>query len=186
VTPEQYLILERAAEFRHEYYDGKMVERAVSSYRHVVIVSNLCFAIGNRIRNSRWFVLTVDMRTQVSPMGPFTYPDVLIVCDKPLFADNQQDTLLNPKVLIEVLSPSTEAHDRGVKFSEYRKLDSLEEYVLVSQHQPRVEKFRRQADGLWLFSEAVGLESTITLESVECSIPLAEIYANVDFVGPGF
>jgi Uma2 family endonuclease len=105
----------------------------------------------------------------------------VVLCEKPRFADDQKDTLLNPKVLIEILSPSTEAHDRGLKFSEYRKIDCLEEYVLVSQHQPRVEKFRRQADGRWLFSDAIGLESAATLESVSCSVPLSEIYADVEF-----
>ena len=181
LTPEEYLALERAADTRHEYYDGQMYAMAGASFIHTVIIGNLSYALRSRIHDRGCFVLTQDLRTRVSPAGLYAYPDIVLVCEKPRFADNQQDTLLNPKVLIEVLSPSTEAHDRGFKFSEYRKLESLEEYLLVSQHQPRMEKFRRQADGHWLFSESVGPESTVTMESVACAVPLTEIYANVDF-----
>jgi Uma2 family endonuclease len=119
----------------------------------------------------------------VSPQGLYTYPDVIVVCGEPNFADGSTDTLLNPIVLIEVLSPSTEGHDRGFKAAQYRMIESLQEYALVSQTEPRVEIFRRQLGGAWLLTEAIGLEALCRFESLDCSIAMKDVYAKVTFGG---
>jgi len=122
-----------------------------------------------------------DLRLRVSPDGLYTYPDVLVICGDPRFADDRRDTLLNPALIVEVLSPSAEAYDRGFKSAQYRTVESLEEYALVSQAEPRVEVFRRQPGGHWLLSEAIGIDAICDFESLECAVPLAEIYAKVTF-----
>jgi Uma2 family endonuclease len=123
------------------------------------------------------------VRVRVDPGGLYTYPDVVVVCGEPIYADNQRDTLLNPVLLVEVPSPSTEAYDRGFKSAQYRTMASLQEYVLVSQTEPRVEVFRRRAEGDWLLSESIGLDSFCRLESVGCTLSLAAVYENVTFGG---
>ncbi|MGH9428371.1 MAG: Uma2 family endonuclease, partial [Terriglobia bacterium] len=122
-----------------------------------------------------------DMRLKVAPTGLYTYPDVMVVCGKALLDDEEQDTLLNPTLIIEVLSPSTEIADRGSKSGHYRKLESLQEYLLVSQTKPHVEHYSRHPDHRWLLSEAEGLQSEVRLSSVECVLPLSEIYDKVEF-----
>ena len=183
LTPEQYLEIERAEEFRHEYYDGRMYAMSGASYPHVLITGNLNFALRTQLRTRPCVVGTSDFRVRVSPDGLYTYPDVVVLCGEPKFADNQADTLLNPVLLIEVLSPSTEAYDRGFKFAQYRKLETLREYALVSQSEPRVEVFGRRDDGHWMLSEFVGMEDSCRLESIDCRIALAGIYDKVTFSG---
>ncbi len=124
-------------------------------------------------------VTPIDVRLRVSPTGLYTYPDVMVVCGEAKFADDQRDTVLNPTLIVEVLSKSSEGHDRGFKFAQYRKLDSLREYVLVSTGEPRVEKFLRQPDGQWLLSETVGLDAVCRFESLDCQILLSEVYYRV-------
>jgi Uma2 family endonuclease len=183
MTPEQYLDLERAAEFRHEYYNGRMYEKPGGSFAHAIVIGNLSCQLGNALKDRPSVVATSDLRVRVTPSGLFTYPDLLVVCGPPKLLDSHKDTLLNPILIVEVLSPSTEAYDRGFKFAQYRTLESLKEYALVSQTEPRVEVFRRQSSGDWLLSEAVGLEAVCRLESVDSSVALSEIYANITFSG---
>jgi len=125
--------------------------------------------------------MTSDLRVRVSPGGLYTYPDVTVVCGDPKFADDQKDTLLNPVFIAEVLSPSTEAYDRGFKSAQYRKLESLQEYALISQAEPRVEVFRRQPGGDWLLSESTGLDAACRIDCLDCRITLAGIYSKVTF-----
>lgn len=181
LSPEEYLAIERAAEFRSEYYDGVMYAMAGGSYPHNVINVNLVRELSSALRKRGRFVVSSDARLRVSPERVYTYPDIMAGCDQPRFADDQKDTLLNPALVIEVLSPSTEAHDRGYKFAQYRQLESIREYVLVSQSEPRIEKFERQADGRWVLSEHVGIEAVCRFESVDCEVTLADIYENVAF-----
>jgi len=150
LTPEQYLEAERAAEFRSEYYGGHIFAMSGGSYRHAQIIGGVVRELGNALKTRPCSVVTNDLRLRVSPDGLYTYPDVLVICGEPQFADYQRDTLLNPALIVEVLSPSTEAYDRGFKAQQYRTLASLEEYVLVSQAEPRLEVFRRQPGGHWL------------------------------------
>jgi len=183
LSPEQYLELERAAPFRSEYYDGHMYAMSGSSYAHVLISRNLSFALHGVI-GRRCEVLTNDLRLRISPKGLYTYPDIVVVCGEPKFADDQKDTLLNPALIIEILSPSTEAHDRGFKAAQYRTIESLQEHALVSQTEPRVELFRRHSGGDWLFSESTGIESTCRFASVDCAVALADIYNKVALESP--
>jgi len=121
------------------------------------------------------------MRVKVSPTGLYTYPDLIVVCGKAQFDDTHLDTLLNPTLIVEVLSDSTEAYDRGRKFEQYRKLESLAEYLLIAQHRPHVESYRRQPDQQWLLTESTGLKNTLRLGSIDCELALAEIYDKVEF-----
>ena len=125
------------------------------------------------------------MRVKVSPTGLYTYPDVVVACGEPRFEDQHVDTLLNPTVIIEVLSDSTAAYDRGDKFAHYRTLESLSDYLLVAQDKPRIEHYRRQADGQWLYSAADGLEARIEIPTIACTLHLAEVYDRVTFPDPG-
>lgn len=183
MTPEQYLEIERAAEVRSEFYNGRMYAMSGGSYAHVLVIGNLAFALRSVLKSRPCSVATSDLRLRVSPGGLYTYPDVIAICGEPSFADDQKDTLLNPTLVAEVLSTSTEAYDRGFKSSQYRMIPSLQEYALVSQVEPRVEVFRRQGLGNWLLSEYAGLDAVCGLESLGCQIPLADIYEKVTFSG---
>jgi Uma2 family endonuclease len=181
LTPEQYLELERASEFRSEYYAGHMYAMSGGSYPHALIIGNMVFALKTAIGKRRCSVTPSDLRLRVSQNGLYTYPDLVVVCGEPKFADDQKDTLLNPALIVEVLSRSAEAYDRGFKAAQYRTIASLQEYVLVSQTEPRVETFRRQLGGAWLMSESFGLETGCRLDSLDCQIALADIYGQVTF-----
>jgi Uma2 family endonuclease len=181
LTPEQYLELDRASEFRNEYYNGRMYAMSGGSYSHAVVIARLSRALGNALDGRPCGVTSSDVRVCVGADGLYTYPDIVVVCGDPKFADGRSDTLLNPTLVIEVLSPSTEAYDRGFKFAQYRRVESLEEYALVLQIEPRVEVFRRQEGGHWLLSEFVGLEAVAHFNSVDASVPLARIYNRIVF-----
>jgi Uma2 family endonuclease len=183
LTPEQYLEIERAAQFRSEYYNGRMYAMSGASYRHVMIISSLSRRLQNALEAGRCSVGTNDLRVRVSPAGLYTYPDLVVICGEPKFADNRADTVLNPTLIVEVLSPSTEAYDRGFKFAQYRTLESLQEYGLVSQSEPRVEIFRRQPSGDWLLSESAGMEAICRFDSAGCTIAVKDIYDKVTFGG---
>jgi Uma2 family endonuclease len=180
LTPEEYLAIERAAEYKSEYYQGQMYAMAGTSLRHALIVGNLSREFGNALRNGPCSVVTTDLRVLVSAAGLYTYPDVVVVCGEPKLTDSWMDTLTNPIVLIEVLSPSTEAHDRGFKSAQYRKLESLQEYAFVWQEEPHVEIYRR-GGGVWQLFEATGLEAVCGFESVKCTLALSEVYAKIAF-----
>jgi|SRR5579862_1983898 len=181
LTPEQYLELDRASQFRNEYYNGHMYAMSGGTYAHGKIIANLGRQLGNALDPGPCTVTSSDVRVQVELRGLYCYPDVVVVCGDPQYHDNRLDTILNPTLLIEVLSPSTEAYDRGFKSAQYRTVESLQEYALVSQAEPRVEIFRREGNGEWVFSEFVGLDATARFRSVECTIPLGKIYSKVAF-----
>jgi Uma2 family endonuclease len=179
LTPDQYLELDRASEFRNEYYNGRMYAMSGGTHTHAIIAGNLTAAIHKAV-GTDYIATQSALRVRVSPQGLYTYPDI-VVCGQSQYADGRKDTLANPILVAEVLSSSTEAYDRGFKSVQYRTLEMLQEYVLVSQTEPRVEVFRRQTGGTWLLSESAGLEATCTLESLACSIKLADIYSQVTF-----
>ena len=180
-TPEEYLALERQADQRSEYYGGEIFAMSGASETHNLIAGNIFASLHAQLRGRPCRIYMSDMRVKVSPTGLYTYPDVVAVCGERQFDDVQHDTLLNPNVIIEVLSPSTEAYDRGNKAAQYRQLPSLAEHLLVSQEQMHVEQYIRQTDGQWLFSEASGKEVRIHLPSINAVLALAEIYDNVPF-----
>lgn len=181
MTPEQYLEFERASTEKHEYYKGEVFAMAGGSPWHSLIATNFARQLGNTLEKRPCRVMSSDLRILVSPDGFYTYPDISVVCGEMKFSDKQKDTLVNPSLLIEVLSPSTEAHDRGFKSMQYRKVESLTEYILVSQTEPRLERYRRQPDGDWQLHDIVGMDETCELTSVGCTIPLSGIYDKVDF-----
>lgn len=180
VTPEEYLAAERASDTKHYYVNGEVYAMAGSSSAHNLIASNLVRELGTRLKRKRCRVYPGDMRLLISETGLYTYPDTMVVCEQPRFADAEVDTLTNPKVVFGVLSKSTEADDRGWKWAHYRLLDTLCEYVMVSQREHRVEQFIRQPDGSWLFREYRSLGDSLRLPSIGCEIPLEEIYYLVE------
>ncbi|MGL4514815.1 MAG: Uma2 family endonuclease [Lacipirellulaceae bacterium] len=183
-SPEEYLAFERAADRRHEFHRGDVYQMAGASRWHNVVALNVARLLGNALEERPCEVYANDMRVKVDKTGLYTYPDVAVTCEKPRFEDQDLDTLLNPQVVIEVLSKSTESYDRGVKFGHYRQIDSLREYVLVSQERPLVERFVRQPDGSWNLTEAAGLEARIELTTIGAALPLAKVYAKVEFDTP--
>lgn len=179
ISPEEYLEFERASEEKHEYLNGHVFAMSGAKRNHNKIVANLSGLLWQDLKSKDCEFYPNDMRVFVPKTGLYTYPDLVVVCGEPEFQDTIPDTLLNPVLLIEVLSDSTEGYDRGKKFQHYRSIESLREYVLVSQNEARVEKYLRQGDGFWVLSEAVGLESAIELESIECRLDLKEIFEKV-------
>lgn len=181
LTEQQYLDQERQAEGKSAFYRGQVYAMSGASRAHNLIALNVGAELRTRLRKRPCEVYVGDMKIKVNPSGLYTYPDVVVVCGEPQFADLHNDVLLNPKVIFEVLSPSTEAYDRGDKFGHYRRLASLNDYVLVAQHRCRIEHFSRQADGRWLLLEINDPQTDCVLESINCALPLAEIYERVAF-----
>lgn len=179
-TPAEYLSRERAAEYRSEYYAGEIFAMAGGSPRHSRIKTNVLTLLNVRLQSHPCTPYDSDLRIRV-PTGLYTYPDVSVICGELAFDDEHKDTVLNPTVLVEVLSPTTEAYDRGKKFDHYRRIESLREYVLVSQDEPRVERFLRNDDGTWTLAIASGLSESIALPSLGLTLPLSEVFAKVDF-----
>jgi Uma2 family endonuclease len=182
-TPEEYLTLESQAQCKSAYYAGEIFATAGASRWHNLIVTNVLRELSLQLKGRPCTTYPSDMRVKVSPTGLYTYPDVTVVCGEARFEDNQQDTLLNPTLIVEVLSESTEAYDRGGKFANYRKLSSLMEYVLITQTKPHIEHYVRQSDNRWLLSEADSLQDSLHLPSIDCHLALAEVYDKVDIVG---
>ena len=179
LTPGEYLALERKAGIRSEYIAGRMFAMSGASRRHSLIAGNFHGEIWSRLRGRECEVHMNDMRVKVSPPGLYTYPDIVAVCGEARFEDNELDTLVNPTVIVEVLSESTEAYDRGEKFAHYRRLETLREYVLVAQDKIRIEHFRREGDE-WILSEVSAPEATLHLGSIDCHIGVAAIYDKVE------
>ncbi len=180
LTPEEYLAKERKALTKSEYRDGRIQALPGASRKHNLIAVHVTGELYIQLRTRSCEVYTNDMRVKVSPAGLYTYPDVAVVCEEPQFEDSHFDTLLNPTVLIEVLSPSTAAYDRGEKFASYQKLDSLCEYVLISQNSVCVEHYLRQEQDCNL-TEFHSLDDVFSLVSIGCELALQAIYAKVQF-----
>ncbi len=183
LTEQEYLAIENAAAFKSEFFDGEMFAIAGALPAHNFIKDNVNYQIRKRIDGGPCLMASSDQRIKVGPTGLYTYPDIIIVCGEPELAPNDRSTIVNPRVLIEVLSPSTEHYDRTIKFDHYRTIDSAREYILVSQDQPRVERFVRGDDGRWTHDAYTGLDATLSLESVPAKdIPLADIYRDIAFL----
>lgn len=182
-TVEEYLERERApeTEVRSEYLQGRIVPMAGASRPHNLLVVNLVGSLHAQLRHRPCEVYSSHMRVQVPEADFFTYPDLAVVCEEPRLADAHHDTLLNPTVLIEVLSPSTADYDRGGKFEYYRHLDSLREYLLVAQDRVHAEHHVRQDDGSWRLTETDDPEAEIHLPAIGCILRLEEVYEKVRF-----
>jgi Uma2 family endonuclease len=186
-TPEEYLALELKAEYKSQYVAGEIFAMAGAQPEHVTLTTGIAAMLYHRFRGRPCQVYSNDLRVRVKPGNLWTYPDVAALCGEPHF-DRSSDpaSLLNPQVIFEVLSPSTEAFDRGDKFARYRLLESLSDYVLVSPERMRVEHFVRQGDASWRFTERRQPDDRLSLVSVDCELPLAEIYERVTFPDAGF
>ena len=180
LTPEEYLAWERKSDTKHEYLRGELIAMSGASYQHTIITMNISGELYIQLKGTACTVHTNDMRVRTSPETSYFYPDVVVVCDKPRFEDNTFDTLLNPIVLVEVLSPSTQVYDRGEKFKHYQQLTSLREYILVSQDEVGVERYRRQGTE-WQPTEFRSLEDVLSLTSIDCELSLDDIYRRVEF-----
>ncbi len=182
LTAEEYLAIERAADRKSELIHGRMYAMSGASFAHSGIVLNLAMALSSALKGKDCSVRTNDLRVKVAETGMYTYPDVVVVCGKPELEDKNLDTLVNPTVIIEVLSDSTEAYDRGAKFAHYRHIESLKMYVLVAQKEPSVECFTRE-DSTWKYTTSVGLGSQIELSVLGIDVALTDVYERVDFEG---
>jgi Uma2 family endonuclease len=181
LTPAEYLANERLEEVKSEYYDGEVFAMSGGSRAHSKIAVNVAGELNSQLAERPCDVYNSDMRVQVAEEGPYTYPDVTVVCGEAQFADAEVDMLLNPTVLVEVLSPTTEAWDRGGKFEQYQQIASLQEYVLIAQDRPRVERYTRQTEGQWHYEVSTGLDDEVSLPSIGCELSMAEIYHKVTF-----
>jgi Uma2 family endonuclease len=179
LAPETYLALERASELKHEYRNGEMIPMTGASRWHNLIVGNIYAALHHQLRKRPCEVYPSDMRVKASSTGLYTYPDIVVVCGAPLLEDDYKDTLLNPSVIVEVLSKSTEGYDRGEKFEHYRTLATLTDYILVAQDRVHVEHYQRREKGEWLFAEYKRLDQVVDIQSIHCTIELADVYEKV-------
>jgi Uma2 family endonuclease len=180
-TPDEYLALDRAAEFKSEYHAGLILAMAGASEAHNIISLNVAAELRARLRCGPCRPFSADLRVRVGEADLYAYPDVVVVRGERQYADGRRDVLLNPTLIVEVLSSTTEAYDRGEKFKGYQTLESLQEYLLIAQDQPHVEQYTRQADGRWTLSEAADLAAVLHLSSIGCVLVLTEVYDGVDF-----
>jgi Uma2 family endonuclease len=180
LTPQQYLEIERKADYKSEYFNGEMFAIAGAREAHNLLVANLVRELGEQFRMRPCRVYPGDVRVHVKSTGLYTYPDVTAVCGARNFIDDRTDTLLNPALSVEVLSPSTEACDRGRKFGQYQSIESLREYLLVASDRMHVDLYARQADGRWMLTSASLPEDSLTLESVGAKLLLSDLYEKVE------
>lgn len=180
-SPGEYLDFERSAFDRHEYFDGEIFGMAGSTFEYSIISSNINAGFNNRLKTRDCRSSSADLRVHVPSTGLYTYPGVLVVCGKPLFLEDAfLDTLLNPVLIVEVLSRSTEGYDKGSKFDHYRTIESLKEYVLVWQDKKRVARYTHRADGTWVLTDFIGDNAMVELSSIECTLSMQDIYDKVE------
>jgi len=199
-TVEQYLSIERASEERHEFLDGEIYAMAGESSAHAIITVNLVITVGGQLKGTECQARSKDTKVRSGPSpkaaqtasqaqaqahsGLYSYPDLVVVCGEPLFHDEHKDVILNPKVIFEVLSPSTEAFDRGEKFKRYQMWNpTLSDYLLVSQDRAQVEHFLRQSGSDWTYRIAEGGDAKFAIDSIQCTLWLADTYDRIDFLG---
>jgi Uma2 family endonuclease len=189
-TIDQYLAMERSAEERHYYLDGEIYAMAGESDAHGDISVNVVASLANQLKGTPCRVRTKDTRVRSGPIlsagattrGLFSYPDILVICGEPEHHDAFRDVILNPKVIVEIMSESTEAFDRGEKFTRLQTWNpTLTDYVLVSQSRPQLEHYTRQADGSWSYRRTIGLDAGVAIASIQCALKLADVYDRVVF-----
>ncbi len=182
ITEEEYLKSEREALEKHEYFDGEIFDMAGTSEEHANISSNINISLGTQLKKRPCKSYQSDLRVHIPATGLYTYPDVIVVCGKPeMLEDTYLDTILNPVLIVEVLSPSTADYDKGTKFDHYRTIETLQEYVLVWQDKKRVARYTKQSDESWILRDFIGEDAAIDLSSIECQLTIEDIYDKVDF-----
>jgi Uma2 family endonuclease len=191
LTEDEYLTLERASLERHQYVDGEIFAMAGESGEHADIVMNTSRSLANQLDGSPCRVRTQNTKVRSGPLpksprrqaGLYSYPDIVVICDEPKYLDGFQDVILNPKVIIETLSESTEAFDRGEKFARYQRYNpTLTDYVLVSQDQPKIEHFQRGKNGKWEYECYFGLKAIVKLDTIKCKLKATDVYKRIVFV----
>ncbi|CAN5446469.1 Uma2 family endonuclease [soil metagenome] len=181
ITPEEYLRLERIAKCKSEYFNGEVFAMAGASAAHVRINNNLVGELHVQFRDGPCYSGSSDLRVKIEATGLYTYPDTTVLCEDMLLDEGTPDVLLNPKVIFEILSPTTERYDRGTKFEHYRTIKTLQEYILVSQVKPYIEQFVRQDDVRWVMTPYSGLDAILELASVSAKVELKRLYQGVTF-----
>jgi len=184
VTPEEYLVRERLAETKSEYYQGEVFAMAGASQEHNLIVAGVVGSLFASLRQRNCKVYPSDMRVLVSDTGLCTYPDVIVVCGKPILADTAGDILTNPTLIVEVLSPSTKDYDLGGKFHQYMRIPTLQEYLTVSQTEMLIHQHIRQADNSWLVRELIPANGKVSIHCLDVELDFADVYSQVDFDQP--
>ena len=181
MTEAEYLALDRNSTIKHEFMTGEVYAMSGASEAHNLITASTIAVLYNQLRSRSCRVYPSDMKVRTPATGSYAYPDITVVCGEALFADDQRDILLNATLIIEVMSPTTERYDRGRKFQHYRELKTLQEYILMAQDSPHMERFLQQGKGFWQFSEVRGLDASLELSSIECTLSLAEVYEQITF-----
>ncbi len=184
ITAVEYLALERQADHKSEYLNGEVFAMIGASRRHNLISLNIGAELRAQVKQRPCEVYVSDMRVKTNATGLYTYPDVVVVCGTPIFEDAAVDTLLNPTVLIEILSKTTQDYDQGGKFEHYRTLDTLQDYLLVAQHHCHLMHYHRQPHNAWLLTETRDIAGVVPLPSINCTLALTEVYAKVELDNP--
>jgi Uma2 family endonuclease len=180
-TPAEYLALEEQAEFRSEYCDGEIIPMIGSSFNHNRIINRVCAYLLNALQGKSYESFSSDVRLWIPKYRKFTYPDIIVVQNQPIPYENRTDTLVNPRVIIEVLFKSTEEYDRGDKFKYYRSIPDLQEYLLINQYELDVQHYAKTDGGLWIYQAYESIENTISLTSINTEVPIATIYEGLSF-----
>lgn len=180
-TEEEYLDLERKAKFKSEFIEGQIYAMAGASPTHALITANVIANLVLHLRGNPCRVYSNDLKVRIGRAGNYYYPDLTVVCGQLQYHDEHQDVLLNPTIVVEVLSPSTEADDRGRKWIQYQQIESLTDYIMVAHNEPFIEHYARQADGGWHYESCSDLASQLTIQSIDCQVSLADVYEKVDF-----
>ena len=178
---EEYLVLERLSEGKCEYLDGEIVPLDTHTGQHTTIAANLSKSVLSQLRDTLCRALSSEIKIRTARAELFAYPDLIVYCGEPRYHDHYRDVLVNPAVLFEVYSPTSEAYDRGHKFSCYQHLESLTDYVLIAEDEPRIEHFARQTENSWLLTITTGLDGEISIDAIDCVLRLSEIYDRTSF-----
>jgi Uma2 family endonuclease len=180
-TEEEYLDLERKGKYKSEFIEGQIYAMAGASPTHSLITANVIAHLVMHLKGNPCRVFSNDLKVRIGRAGNYYYPDLTVGCGQLQFHDEHEDVLLNPTIIVEVLSPSTEADDRGRKWIHYQQIESLTDYIMVSQNEPFIEHYSRQADGGWHYESCADLAETLTIRSIDCQLSLADVYDKVDF-----
>ena len=183
-TKEEYLVLEEQEIYKSEYVDGEIFAMAGGSIQHSMICFNVIRRIGDMIAPKDCVGLESNVKVEIQRGRQYFYPDLMVICGKIDFAEKRTDTITNPMLIVEVLSPATEAFDRNKKFTAYRTLPALREYVLVYQDEPQIEAFYKQDEKTWRYTVARGLDESIRLLSLECDLALRDVYQKITWETP--
>ena len=181
ISPAEYLAAEREADEKHEYYDGLVLAMSGASLNHNRIEMNLSIQIGNFLQEKSCEILPGNMRVGTPAQDAYMYPDAIIVCDKPKLEDDVFDTLMNPSVIFEILSPSTRSIDKGRKFFFYNQISSLQEYIMIDSRKQFIQLGRKQADGSWMFEYISDANASLFIRTIDFFLPLSAIYKGMDF-----